>query len=437
MTPKTRGCSGHGWGFIAPDVKDPPQCISLCRERFMKELLPKDETFERVCEALQDKEHMEKEQPFRALYCCDAQACGVDNLGEVGKDHPGPPQPYDICDSDTVNEQDEYCQEAKVGDSQSNEASESTSRISSSESTTSTEPTASETASVPIQSSIPDTTYSTSSDPSILASSDPSSSDQNDNKENRGMPLGVKVTIAVISVVGLIAIAALVFCLLRRRYSRKNDIRRLIKHPTSPPPADSPTPLVSPTISHADAEGVPLTPPARLRERRFLPTLDQQDGFPSSPLFSPTSNKLTPRHERTPRIYSADQVPMIVMTAPDGGKVKDNDGSASFSDRVITPPASVQMAPLGYNPNTSPPRPPRSRDASFKILASPGPPPTRALPSTPPIRPSTPTSGPLPKGISTTSPNRQIAFSTEVLEHNNMAQAYMPESRNHSSSFRY
>ncbi|KAG9506862.1 hypothetical protein J7337_000406 [Fusarium musae] len=293
MSTKTKGCSGHSWGFIAPDVQDPPLCISLCRERFLKELVPGDETIERVCEVLQDRDWMEKEQPFRALYCCDAQACGVDNLGEGGKDR---------------------------------------------------------------------------------------------------MPLGVKVTIAIISVVGLLAIAALIFCLLRRRRSRKTDIRRLIKHPSSPPPrADSPTPLVSPTISHTDPDGVPLTPPARLRERRFL--ADEPNGFPTSPVYSPTSSKLSPRHERTPRIYSANQVPMIVMTAPDGGKVRD-DGSLSFSDGIITPPPSALIAPLGYNTQTSPPRPPRSRDASFNMLASPGPPPTRALPSTPPYRPSTPTSPP-------------------------------------------
>lgn len=210
------------------------------------------------------------------------------------------------------------------------------------------------------------------------------------------MPLGVKVTIAIISIVGFLAIGALIFCLFRRRRSRKNDIRRFIKHPTSPlPAADSPTPLVSPTLSasHADAEGVPLTPPARLRERRYLPTMgDRQDVFPTSPLFSPTGRKLSPRHERTPRIYSANQVPMIVMTAPDGGKIRDNDRSASFSDGIITPPASALMTPFGSNGSTSPPRPPRSRDASFNMLASPGPPPTRALPSTPPNRPATPTS---------------------------------------------
>lgn len=86
MSTKTKGCSGHSWGFIAPDVQDPPLCISLCRERFLKELVPGDETIERVCEVLQGRDWMEKEQPFRALYCCDAQACGVDNLGEGGKD---------------------------------------------------------------------------------------------------------------------------------------------------------------------------------------------------------------------------------------------------------------------------------------------------------------------------------------------------------------
>jgi hypothetical protein len=192
----------------------------------------------------------------------------------------------------------------------------------------------------------------------------------------------------------------LIFCLFRRRRSRKNDIRRLIKHPSSlPPAADSPTPLVSPTlsvsVSHADAEGVPLTPPARLRERRYLPTMgDQQDGFPTSPLFSPTGKKLSPRHERTPRIYSANQVPMIVMTAPDGGRMRDDDRSASISDGIITPPPSALVNPIGLCGNTSLPRPPRSRDASSNMLASPGPPPTRALPSTPPNRPSTPTSPP-------------------------------------------
>ncbi|CEI65284.1 hypothetical protein FVEN_g6287 [Fusarium venenatum] len=428
------GCTGRSWGFVAPDVQDPPQCIALCRERFLKELLPEDETFDRVCEALQDSDRMERDQPFQALYCCDAQACGVDNLGERGRDpnvnwlinacqdigyhsviDPGPPQPYHICDSESFNGNDKHCQDANSTDKTQYESSTTASRPPSTKSTTTTEntvstkPTTKETiSSVPLQSSVPQTSYSTSRDPSTKVTSDPSNSDQNGTKDNKGMPLGVKVTIAIISVVSLLAIGALIFCLLRRRRSRKNDIRRLIKHPTSPPPvADSPTPLVSPTISfsvsHVDAEAVPLTPPARLRERRYLPTTgDQPEVFPTSPLFSPTGRKLSPRHERTPRIYSANQVPMIIMTAPDGGNMRDNDHSASISDGIITPPPFALIDPFGISGDTSPPHPPhppRSRDASFNMLASPGPPPTRALPSTPPNRPATPTNPPQ-KGMS-------------------------------------
>lgn len=87
------GCSsGHGWGFIAADVEDPPRCIATCRERFLRELLPKDETFERACEALANRG--QQQQHFRALYCCDSQLCGVDNLGERGRDR--------MCDAGKV-----------------------------------------------------------------------------------------------------------------------------------------------------------------------------------------------------------------------------------------------------------------------------------------------------------------------------------------------
>lgn len=79
-------CAAHDWGFIATDVDDPPRCVSECRERFLRQMLPKDETFGRLCEVLGDKDHMDKEQPFRSLYCCDSQLCGVDNLGAIGKD---------------------------------------------------------------------------------------------------------------------------------------------------------------------------------------------------------------------------------------------------------------------------------------------------------------------------------------------------------------
>ncbi|KAM0430496.1 hypothetical protein ACHAPT_005843 [Fusarium lateritium] len=444
----------------------------MCRERFLRELLPKDETLERVCEALGDRGEQEQQRQqhrsFRALYCCDSQLCGVDNLGERGRDpnvnwiinacqeighhsivDPGPPDADYVCDPESTYGGDPYCHKAQPADRAENEAPESvssTSQASTSEDATSKRSTtASETStSAPVQSSMPDTTYSTSSDPSLVTSS----SKEQDGKDEAGLPLGVKITIAILSVVILAALVILVVCLVRRRKSRRIDIRRLIKHPTSPPPADSPTPLVSPTLSHTDADGVPLTPPARLRERKFLPTPSEQSlsphrdrsGFPASPLCSPTSSNLTPRHERTPKIYSTDQVPavpMIVMTAPEGGPTSRNDGSASFSG--VTPPASVRKMPLGHG-SGSPPRPPRSRDGLFKILVSPGPPPTRALPSTPPNRPSTPTkplSSPPRKGATVCPPpahqlTKDIVLSAEARELRDMTESYAQDAGRHS-----
>lgn len=74
------------WGFVASDISDPPQCVQDCRERFLRAvlqlLLPKNETFDELCQALSYKES----PLLDALYCCDSQLCGVDNLGGAGQD---------------------------------------------------------------------------------------------------------------------------------------------------------------------------------------------------------------------------------------------------------------------------------------------------------------------------------------------------------------
>lgn len=79
-------CRGRLWGTIATDVPDPPACISDCRTKFLKLLLPNNETFEKVCEALSDNGDSQIQQLLWALYCCDAQFCGVNNLWESGQD---------------------------------------------------------------------------------------------------------------------------------------------------------------------------------------------------------------------------------------------------------------------------------------------------------------------------------------------------------------
>ena len=233
--------------------------------------------------------------------------------------------------------------------------------------------------------SMPTPTTLDKSSSSIMTSQDSSQMDDGVDR-GKGLSTGVKVAITVCTLLALIALLGFLLCFLRRR-SRQQDhlsLRRRIKHPTSPRPPGSPTPLVSPTVSHTDADGVPLTPPARLRERKFLPTVVSQlspglkasghSSFPASPLYSPTTNKLIPRHERTPKIYSGGNSPPLYpvpSNVPSGG---------------VT---AIAVA----SKRNSPSRPPRPQEAPLDItgLASPGPPPTRALPSTPPNGPISPT----------------------------------------------
>lgn len=81
------GCSDQQWGFLATDVPDAPACISDCRDKFLKALVPADETFGRVCEHLSENgDASTRDEAFQALYCCDAQLCGVDNLKSGGED---------------------------------------------------------------------------------------------------------------------------------------------------------------------------------------------------------------------------------------------------------------------------------------------------------------------------------------------------------------
>ena len=83
---EAKGCGGEPWGLLATDVSDPPKCIQGCRSRFLNILVGEHETLATACEVLSDMGHTGKTQPFRDLYCCDSQLCGVDNLLKEGKD---------------------------------------------------------------------------------------------------------------------------------------------------------------------------------------------------------------------------------------------------------------------------------------------------------------------------------------------------------------
>lgn len=272
--------------------------------------------------------------------------------------------------------------------------------------------------------SMPSQTNSMISD-APLATSQGSSNADGDQDDGYGLSTAAKVAISICTVLGLVAILALVLCFLRRK-SQKNraNVRRRIRHQTASRPLESPTPLVSPTISHTDTDGVPLTPPARLRERKFLPTGmsrasvpgekgGQYPGFPTSPLFSPTTNKLIPRHERTPKMYGGSSSPPLSRIPLRPTRPLEPDHAEQINPFETSSAASISAdSRLGSTmyTNGSPTRPPRPHGPSIEItnLVSPGPPPNRALPSTPPNGSLT------PSPLSPTMPSPALTRSSDI-----------------------
>jgi len=177
---------------------------------------------------------------------------------------------------------------------------------------------------------------------------------------SNGLSTGTKAAIGTCSAIGLLLLIVLVVVLLRKRRRHRDPYKRNLKAHIRhhhgfgsgplppPPPADSPTPLISPTNSTsavAAAVVAPLTPPARLRDRKLLPSIlrpgsggggggrassppltslspprspvslqrGQQYGhplaFPSANICSPTTSKLQPRHERMLIIYGGGAEP--------------------------------------------------------------------------------------------------------------------------------
>lgn len=277
-----------------------------------------------------------------------------------------------------------------------------------------------------------------------------------------------KAAIAVCSVLGLVILSLLaLLCLRRRRKSKaafpERGLRSRLRLGRNGPRSGSPRPLlISPAHSTAGSIPSPLTPPLRLRDRRFLPSiLRSRDNrspsppltpltpayssthnsalFPTSPLYSPTVNKLVPRQEAGgrasfPRAYNGGLPPIppqIAFGVPSGPAhgyhaSRGSMGSSSFGANSLTGghPSSLrnEVQAVNYNsisgapppplppPISSPTRPPRPHDFPLEIpdLVSPnlssqamtlasslpplGPPPSRALPSPPPPPPPSPLS---------------------------------------------
>lgn len=269
----------------------------------------------------------------------------------------------------------------------------------------------------------PSTTTSHSHVETTLASF--SSSATNDSataQSNSDLPTGVKVAIAVSSVLSLLAALLLALFLLHRRRKHNHAVlssglpisTKSHDHVYRPPGSATSHLIDSPNTTRP-----PLTPPLRLRDRKLLPSILNRPSrspsppltpldpvhFPSSPICSPTTNRLIPRHEKTPKVYrpgspplSPPPIPPAYFTDNNRGSLGSNStvtfaGSTKSADggQATTSVSSLRKEPLPFRP----PRPheasdipdlvsPVSPTASVTVI-SPGPPPNRALPRTPTI----------------------------------------------------
>ncbi|KAH8769878.1 hypothetical protein F5883DRAFT_667365 [Diaporthe sp. PMI_573] len=211
----------------------------------------------------------------------------------------------------------------------------------------------------------------------------PTSAATTPSTPSRALPVEAIVAIAVCTTLALVSAVVLLVCVLRRRQKQlgehdgdiKSRISRIVQGFTAP--ADSPQRLISPSQSYY-TDRPPLTPPLPLRDRKLLPSLlgpnsratsivfgppferhhsnnsqsscysshrqDDKDSFPSSPICSPTYNRLEPRPERTHQT-----APSLVTSA---ASLTSEPSSPPYT-RLKSPPPVMFTFPSSSQDNTT------------------------------------------------------------------------------------
>jgi hypothetical protein len=237
----------------------------------------------------------------------------------------------------------------------------------------------------------------------------------------------------------VLAITTLLVLLFRRRGKRpRTSSPRPLLSPYGnnsyhEPCSGSRTPLITPTPT-VSSRGVPLTPPAKLSDRRYLqPVFDQGEprhsasssmadlAFPSSPTCALTHSKAPLRHERR-ATTSGIRFPTTTTAAthshyPQSSVYSLSSGPGASTMTVQSYKASSihsgSATVAGTNtPPLSPARLARAHDGSLEstdFVTPAGPPPNRALPRPPPNHPNSPTFS-----ITTASP-RSLTFPARSL----------------------
>ncbi|GAW25343.1 hypothetical protein SAMD00023353_0500290 [Rosellinia necatrix] len=266
----------------------------------------------------------------------------------------------------------------------------------------------------PSEAPVPLVPTSTLSSGSINTSSSAST-----NTNSSQLTGGAKAAVGIFSAIAVLALAALLLFLFRRRRGcpRSKYPRPLLipydDRPYSGSHGGSRTPLITPPPS-ASSRNVPLIPPAKLSDRKYLEPVVRKAALPPSVVTSVNDQNLPssirarkqsgpiPLHERRATANTTRFPKAIVASTPScqpPNKIySPNSGSdtatiANESNKA----SSVYSGSVTVIGTSTPPLPsprfPRGRDGTFEsgLVTPAGPPPSSALPAPPPNHPNSPT----------------------------------------------
>ncbi|ATY58442.1 hypothetical protein A9K55_002528 [Cordyceps militaris] len=411
-------CVGSRWGAIAGDVQDAPGCVRGCRDSLRRLLAPSEETYDVVCRVLARLDQPQIEDLLIGLYCCDAQLCGVDNIALPGYD----PNVDLIINDDNFANKKLYL--VKFPDDEAilhhvvNEAvlhyiindavlhyinndngqyrlDERGEHIIDDRHEYSVNHHAERNF---------DDRGTGAAPPTISSLEDPWLGENlsgGPNDATGGLSTAAKIIIG--AAVGGAILVAIIAVLWHYRYGRKAREAQPPAGDSQPslvlvPPISPTSPFLTPSPSYLGRDGVPLTPPPRLQERRLLPTGSTEQLIERGPsrlhqgFHLPTASR-----SGIASPYGSTVSPPLAMNAAAAS-------AALAADR--TPPSPHR----GRSPYLSPTRSQFASISYASSLADPGPPPSRDLPSTPSRTATTQSGGPSRADISPNAIGVALAF---------------------------
>ncbi|KAI1426264.1 hypothetical protein F5Y12DRAFT_289071 [Xylaria sp. FL1777] len=393
-------------------------CVTACFEEFIPDV-------EDACRQLQQPEYQRTH--LWDLYCCDSINCGVyigsigqspnvdliinecQNIGFSSIKDPGPPA-IKYCASSTLD---------TINTSLPPHTLAITPSIVPVIITRSTDSIVPYTV-LPGPTASPTLETIVSNAPSSIISSSSTStgSPTSANANSEQLPGGSKAAISVFSIIAVLAIITLLLFLFRRRQKglKRSSLRLLLtpydNRPYPGPRSGSLTPLITPPPS-ASSRSAPLTPPAKLSDRKYLqpvlkegvsgPSASLSIGgqtSPSSPTRVPAQSQVIPRHNSRVTANSIHAATTATVPTsshyPQSSVYSSSSGPDASTITIDSNKASSMHSGSATVIGTSTPpsfttRFPRVHDGSLEssdFVTPAGPPPSRALPAPPINHPS-------------------------------------------------